>query len=1238
MSEQGISAIFPTGQLSFAIEQQADERKRAEHEKEQRRLIHKGQVINRECEVGKNEDVLDPLSWLERFYQVTSDDSGVLQPELVEVGAEIFRLASRGLGLSDSVRRKMQGDFDSLVRPYRQGARRGTLDNLVSSLRHGIDRYQNRKHFEETLITLRSKLASKTNPVLARAETEDRLLFKEIESTAREINRVPEEITALADAVATEYVSHETVADNIIESEIKTGNEPLVAVVASFDQVKADIQEALGGRNSQDLVEVLTRHETYLRKIDSQKSLGELFPSLSQMARETPRKWRESKSKRHELFDELLSATLKRKMCLDEINKQKIYREDVGEVIDNIALWQTCHTRLTHLEQAVAESQTANPIDQNQKKVLYASALSDLVSAGIPVTVIDDLIKSKMTSSDLLPYMIDDWLKQSGGAQDMKEGDLEKAAKIANKAMLIFADTVIIVALVAGGITWALDPAAHPHRELTPTPPAIVTVLPTPTATEVSNITSLITPITIRPTEAPRTSMLGLSTNEKKSAISETPVPTLTASQQIETPAPLQTDAPKNKSTPDSTTDEKQSSNSEGQENPFKWPDTVVATAIGGGLGLLIWKQFLSRGQKGKDGRDGKGELKLPKFLEAIAERAQSRPDPLTDSELDMDNFTRSFEGVRRIRDNIIWSVGLLSKSESTYFRQRSAAKFDFKTLSWDNTLPTTTFNYNLHRVKQLGRSSDLCVLQSTVGFAGDAFFVPTPYGLVPAHTSFRGNVLDRKKDGSFCVDMVAKRKYTEISRTTREEIHGQGCEKTATFAPTNRPLSEIYPFSDDGSGGELQPLLGAVDKLPPYVQDFLKELDTHPQTKLVEAEKIFEFVCDNFIYSLDPENGSAYRQALAKGQDAFNNMVFTRRKLKCDGLAYPVIALLRHRGIAARIVNGFVLPPEGTALRGDFAHAWVEYQVDGDVYVNDPKTKQQDEKSVALVSSVSKLFVQLKERRVRAKSIARYNKDHAAQEMGAVNSRLRRILRGHTIEGDKFPEDIVKVEFPNWNRLSRREKPRVIERIERLLHTLDCLNTVLDESGSDRIISMNQMLAMLDEAGVIKEKEVRAKFVQENFKDLAKPAIEGLRAAISDAVRKRLSKYFLRDKFHTDYYSGLNPFFYTVLFSDRFGEQAETVIERSRSLGRPEDLLPELGVLIRQTLAGALTDVPLFFEKRPPPPTIKETVAPDVTINSDEEIVPLSQVLDEALASKGEVAEVLAEMYMTYLDLLGKI
>lgn len=83
---------------------------------------------------------------------------------------------------------------------------------------------------------------------------------------------------------------------------------------------------------------------------------------------------------------------------------------------------------------------------------------------------------------------------------------------------------------------------------------------------------------------------------------------------------------------------------------------------------------------------------------------------------------------------------------------------------------------------------------------------------------------------------------------------------------------------------------------------------------------------------------------------------------------------------------------------------------------------------------------------------------------------------------------------------------------------------------------------------------------------------------------------------------------------------------------------MPELGVLIRQTLAGALTDVPLFFEKRPPPPTIKETVAPDVTINSDEEIVPLSQVLDEALASKGEVAEVLAEMYMTYLDLLGKI
>ena len=112
------------------------------------------------------------------------------------------------------------------------------------------------------------------------------------------------------------------------------------------------------------------------------------------------------------------------------------------------------------------------------------------------------------------------------------------------------------------------------------------------------------------------------------------------------------------------------------------------------------------------------------------------------------------------------------------------------------------------------------------------------------------------------------------------------------------------------------------VPHLSPRVEDLARRVTASAQTPYEKVLAVKKFLLEDYRYSLDVQNESAL--------SPLEEFLFKRKTGYCEHYATAMVVLLRHEGVPARLVTGFLSGEwneygQYYAVRQRDAHAWVE-------------------------------------------------------------------------------------------------------------------------------------------------------------------------------------------------------------------------------------------------------------------------------------------------------------------------
>ena len=162
------------------------------------------------------------------------------------------------------------------------------------------------------------------------------------------------------------------------------------------------------------------------------------------------------------------------------------------------------------------------------------------------------------------------------------------------------------------------------------------------------------------------------------------------------------------------------------------------------------------------------------------------------------------------------------------------------------------------------------------------------------------------------------------------------------------KPSEKIFEHPMNGDQN-IETLIGNPELLPPDVKAFLDSIKNSSDTDEQKAEKIRQYVQEEFIYSLQPKYSDYYKSVHKPGE-------YVRRALElkfgdCDVVNTIQVAFLRYAGLHARMAYGFangqnLFDKNSKILEGAESHGWAEFfsEKDQKWVVSDATPSKMDE------------------------------------------------------------------------------------------------------------------------------------------------------------------------------------------------------------------------------------------------------------------------------------------------------
>jgi hypothetical protein len=425
------------------------------------------------------------------------------------------------------------------------------------------------------------------------------------------------------------------------------------------------------------------------------------------------------------------------------------------------------------------------------------------------------------------------------------------------------------------------------------------------------------------------------------------------------------------------------------------------------------------------------------------------------------------FEGMEGFSNKILWKndiheyrTPLLRRDFEgiVYIREQSSSTFNFSTLSWEDDNQSVGF-------KESQRSAiEDRLTGGGLSTSRESFtYLPVPYSLFPEE----GAIV--RTDGSCGFEpSPSPRKIKEIKFKRDDRL-------------------DRYPFDVDKA---LTPIIHSPDELPQGVRNFLISLDRKRLGKREEAEEIIAYINENFIYSIDTKNEEIYKNALGQGEVAFFNKIFDLKKVKCDGAATIAIALLRLRNIPSRIAMGYAPDIDSKYIRSKDAHAWVEVLISDKLFVGDPTPDIMDDDALkkslvaSYLESMSSFIFRKTSKWEKEREFDRYidyNREYYIRRM------LSEIISSDDSRLDIYLSSIYLRHFDRKPDRTHKQYISLWPKAKQDRESLQAINKKVREEG---ISSLNDLLRLFDEAGIISEKAVRAEILANNFIKTVEPIV----------------------------------------------------------------------------------------------------------------------------------------------------
>lgn len=273
-----------------------------------------------------------------------------------------------------------------------------------------ISKYKTSKSFELILDKLQSDQANANTIPLQEAES-----FSQEEQSRKRIEEAVEQadLSFLSgdsreriEEIQEMGVSSEDLIDELIDFEVARDNKQAVMLVNAYDAAQAELKDALGKMNAQQIGGVLSRHQGILRVLN-RGILPDILNHLPKLSRMSSREWQSTKPQLETETFNLLSPKNMRDTVISNLIANKILDPDVIKKINSTLGIRNCCERLFQLEILLKEN---NITYEEEKRAVLLHGLADLKEQGAPSIIIEDIVNGNLTSEDLAVYQLLDWL------------------------------------------------------------------------------------------------------------------------------------------------------------------------------------------------------------------------------------------------------------------------------------------------------------------------------------------------------------------------------------------------------------------------------------------------------------------------------------------------------------------------------------------------------------------------------------------------------------------------------------------------------------------------------------------------------------------------------------------------------------------------------------------------------------------------------------------------------------